>query len=157
MSTMTTANHDALKLIHIDASPAQVWRALTDARSVVSWMSAEALSMETSWQVGSPIVFRGVLHGRLRFENTGTVQAFEPERLLRYTHWSSLSRRALDDVPRNHVTLTFSLSPDGNGTRLQLLLGNMHDTAVRGHMDFHWDMTLPVLKRYCEATRVRGA
>ena len=47
--------------------------------------------------------------------------------------------------------------PDGSGTRLQLLLGNMHDTAVRGHMDFHWDMTLPVLKRYCEATRVRRA
>jgi hypothetical protein len=55
------------------------------------------------------------------------------------------------------VTLTFALFPDGNGTPLQLLLGNMHDTAVRGHMDFHWDMTLPVLKRYCEATRARRA
>lgn len=51
-----------------------------------------------------------------------------------------------------HVTRTFARLPDAGGTRRPLLLDNMRDTAVRGDMDFHWDMTLPVLKRCCEAT-----
>jgi hypothetical protein len=104
-------------------------------------------------------VFRGVLHGKVRFENTGTIHVFEPGRALRYTHWSSLSRRVLADVPENQVFLAFALFPQGNGTRLELTLDNMHDDAIRGHMDFHWDMTLPALKRFCEgeAGRVNTA
>lgn len=149
--TIATSSSNATKIVHVEASPEDVWHALTDARCIESWMSPEALAVETSWEVGSPIVFRGVLHGKIRFENIGTIQVFEPGRVLRYTHWSSLSRRVLADVPENHVSLTFALFLDHDGTRLELTLGNMRDDVVRGHMDFHWDMTLPVLKRFCEA------
>jgi uncharacterized protein YndB with AHSA1/START domain len=148
--TSATSSSTATKIVHIEASPAVVWRALTDARCIESWMSPEALAVETSWEVGSPIVFRGVLHGKIRFENTGKIQVFDAERVLRYTHWSSLSRRVLADAPENHVSLTFALFRDRDGTRLELVLDNMHDDAIRGHMDFHWDMTLPALKRFCE-------
>jgi uncharacterized protein YndB with AHSA1/START domain len=153
--THATSHSSATKIVHIDASPADVWHALTDAHCIAAWMSSEPLAVETSWEVGSPIVFRGVLHGKLRFENTGTIHVFDPGRLLGYTHWSSLSRRVLADVPENHVSLTFALFHDRGGTRLELVLGNMHDDAVRGHMEFHWDMTLPVLKRFCEAQAAR--
>jgi uncharacterized protein YndB with AHSA1/START domain len=149
--TSATSSSTATKIVHIEASPAVVWHALTEARRIESWMSPEALAVETSWEVGSPIVFRGVLHGKIRFENTGKIQVFDAGRVLRYTHWSSLSRRVLADVPENHVSLTFALFRDRDGTRLELMLDNMQDEAIRGHMDFHWDMTLPVLKRFCEA------
>ncbi|HEY0504575.1 MAG TPA: SRPBCC domain-containing protein [Lysobacter sp.] len=142
---------DLAKSLHIHAPRAVVWHALTDPASICAWTSDEPLTVATDWRVGAPIVFRGVLHGRLRFENTGTVRAFEPQRLLEYSHYSSLSRRAFADEPDRHALVRFSLAPAAGGTRLELLLGNLHDDAVRGHMDFHWDMTLPVLKRFCEA------
>lgn len=139
-----------IKHIHIDAPASRVWHALTDRDAIPRWMSAEPLTVSTDWTVGGAIVFRGVLHGRLRFENTGTVQAFEPHRLLQYTHYSSLSRRQLPDTSDNHVVLRFTLAPHDDGARLELAMTNLHDAAVRGHMDFHWDMTLPALKAFCE-------
>lgn len=142
------------KRVHVDAPPERVWRALVDPAAIAAWTSDEPLEVVTDWRIGGPIVFRGVLHGRLRFENHGVVEAFEPERRLQYTHFSSLSKHALADVPENHVAVSFALTPDGRGTRLDLALHRLHDTAVRGHLDFHWDMTLPALKRHCEHSDV---
>lgn len=138
------------KCVRIDAPPERVWRALVDPAAIAAWTSDEPLEVITDWRIGGPIVFRGVLHGRLRFQNHGVVEVFEPVRRLQYTHYSSLSKRALADVPENHVAILFALTPDGCGTRLDLTLCRLHGQAVRGHMDFHWDMTLPALKRHCE-------
>jgi len=142
------------KIIDIDTPPSHVWRVLTDPHAMPAWMSDEPLEVETRWEIGGPIVLRGILHGRLRFENRGVVQAFEPGRRLRYTHWNTLSRRVLADVPENHAIFSFSLAPSADGTRLTLVLGNLTDQAVYGHLNFYWDITLMVLKQFCEAARI---
>lgn len=142
------------RTIDIDVSPSLVWHALTDPHSMPAWMSDEPLEVETNWAIGGPIILRGVLHGRLRFENRGVVQAFEPERTLRYTHWNTLSRRVLPDIPENHAVFSFSLAPSAGGTRLMLVLSNLADRAVYGHLDFYWDTTLVVLKRFCETAGI---
>jgi hypothetical protein len=80
------------------------------------------------------------------------VHAFEPGRLIEYSHWSSLSRRVMADSPETHVSIRFALLPVDAATRLERALGNLFDPAVRGHLGFHWDVTLPVLKRFCEET-----
>ncbi|MGO1002190.1 SRPBCC family protein [Lysobacter sp. CA196] len=139
------------KTVQIQAEPATVWQALTEPARMAAWMSEEPLDVVTDWVVGGPILIRGVLHGRLRFENSGIVRAFETERALEYTHWSSLSRRALADAPENHVSIGLRLHPSGDGTRLDLSLSNLGHYAVYGHMNFYWEVTLAVLKRYCEA------
>lgn len=136
--------------IDIDVPPDAVWRALTEPRQVATWMSDDEFALDTAWQVGGPIAFRGRLHGKIPFENTGTVLAFEPSRLLRYSHYSSLSRRAFPDTPEHRVTIEFALAPSPAGTTLTLALGNLVDDAVRGHLAFYWDVTLVVLKRWCE-------
>jgi uncharacterized protein YndB with AHSA1/START domain len=136
--------------IDIDVPPHAVWGALTEPRQVATWMSDDEFVLDTAWQVGGPIAFRGRLHGKIPFENTGTVLAFEPSRLLRYTHYSSLSRRAFPDTPEHRVTIEFALAPSPAGTTLTLALGNLVDDAVRGHLAFYWDVTLVVLKRWCE-------
>jgi uncharacterized protein YndB with AHSA1/START domain len=151
MDMKSDCSEELIKTIHIDATPEKVWHALTDVGCIASWTSNEELTVTTDWEVGGPIVFQGTLHGgKIRFENKGVVHAFEPGRLIQYTHWSSLSRRVVSDSPENHVSIRFILLPAESGTRLELALGNLFDTAVRGHIDFHWDMTLPVLKRFCE-------
>ena len=158
MMIQTTAEMESdlsgqlIKTVHINTAPEKVWHALTDVGCIASWTSDEELTVTTHWEVGGPIVFRGTLHGgKLRFENKGVVHAFEPQRLIQYSHWSSLSRRAIPDSPENHVSIRFTLLPADDGTtQLELALGNLSDAAVRGHMEFHWDVTLPVLKRFCE-------
>ncbi|ALN64165.1 hypothetical protein GLA29479_3310 [Lysobacter antibioticus] len=139
------------KSIDIQAAPTTVWQALTDPVRMPAWMSEEPLEVVTDWAIGSPIVIRGVLHGRLRFENSGIVRVFEAGRALEYSHWSSLSRRALADAPENHVGIALRLHPSDHGTRLGLRLSNLGHYAVYGHMNFYWEVTLAVLKRYCEA------
>ncbi|MGH8080738.1 MAG: SRPBCC family protein [Lysobacter sp.] len=138
------------KRIDIDAAPSRVWRALTEPRQAETWMSDEPLQLTTDWSVGGPIAMSGVLHGRLRFRNTGVVEAFEPERVLQYTHWNSLSRRLLPDRPENHVVIRFELQPAANGTSLHLILRNLADYAVYGHINYYWEIALAALKRHCE-------
>jgi hypothetical protein len=138
------------KAIEIQAAPAVVWQALTDPARMAAWMSEEPLEVVTDWSVGGPILIRGLLHGRLRFENRGVVRAFERERALEYSHWSSLSRRTLADLPEHHVGIGLLLRPSGDGTRLELKLSNLGHYAIYGHMNFYWEVSLAVLKRYCE-------
>lgn len=149
-----------LKRIDIAAPPDAVWRALTDPALAPRWMSDEPLRLDTDWRVGGPIEISGVLHGSLHFVNTGRVRAFEPPRLLEYTFYSSLSRRALPDTPEHHVVFRFELEPAGAGTQLRLSLSNLSDYAVYGHLHYYWEVTLAALKRECErapADPMRGA
>lgn len=141
---------EVTRSVEIDAAPAEVWRALTDPPSIRAWISDDDIQVTTRWEVGGPILLRGNLHGEIPFENRGTVQAFEPERILQYSHWSTLSRHALSDAPENHVIFRFTLTPSGSGTRLDLTLSNLVDYAVYKHLDFYWGTTLVILKRYCE-------
>lgn len=138
------------KSILIQASPIEVWAALTEAPALAAWMSDEAFAVETDWTLGGPVVFRGLLHGRLRFENRGVVQVFAPPRLLQYTHWSSLSRRVFPDLLEHHVVLRFELTPSGDGTRVDLVLSNLGNYAVYGHINYYWEIALAMLRRYCE-------
>lgn len=139
-----------VKRIDIAASPEAVWRMLTDRELAPAWMSDEPLRVDTDWSVGGPIRVSGVLHGRLRFVNTGRVRAFEPARLLEYTHYSSLSRRALPDAPEHHAVFRFELEPAAAGTQLRLVLSNLSDYAVYGHLNYYWELALVALKRHCE-------
>lgn len=140
-----------VKRIDIAAPPSAVWRALTDPGLAPRWMSDEPLQLDTDWRVDGPIRIAGTLHGRLRFVNTGRVRAFAPPRVLEYTHYSSLSRRALPDAPEHHAVFRFELEPAGAGTQLRLTLSNLSDYAVYGHLNYYWELALVALKRQCEA------
>ena len=147
----TTFPDRVIKHIRIASPPETVWRALTDPLLALRWMSDEPLELDTDWTVGGPIVLRGVLHGRLRFENSGRVQAFEPARILEYTHWNSLSRRVLPDVPENHVVIRLDLMETEVGTEVELTLSRLGNYAVYGHMNYYWEVALVALKRQCES------
>lgn len=65
------------------------------------------LEIETTWEINSPIFIRGFHH--IKFENKGIVLKYQPERMLRYTHLSSVSR--LPDKIENYSALEFVLTP----------------------------------------------
>ena len=70
----------------IAAKPADIWQTLTSGKKVKACMIGA--DVETDWRVGGPITLRGEINGE-RFEDTGEVRSFLPERRLSYTHPTS--------------------------------------------------------------------
>jgi len=135
------------KTIHISAPISKVWDTLTTPELMKKWMSETDINIITDWSVGSPILIRGRLHG-IKFENKGTVLQFEREKILEYSHLSSLSR--LPDKPENYSILEFRVEPIHNETNLTLTLSNFPDEIIYKHLVFYWNVTLEIVKRMIE-------
>ncbi len=137
------------KTIQIDAPVSTVWAALTKTELMKKWMSEDDIDILTDWQVGSPFIIRGNLHG-IKFENKGLVLQFEPERVLSYSHLSSISR--LRYQPENYAVLYFQVASTGTQTSLTLTVSNFPTESIYKHMAFYWNVTLEIFKRLLEQT-----
>lgn len=136
------------KTVTINASTTQVWHVLTTPDLMKKWMLTDVeIEIITDWNVGSPMLIRGNMNGK-DFENTGVVLQFEPERILQYSHLSSLSR--LPDVPESYSIIEFKLTPVENQTTLALTVSNFPTESIYKHLTFYWNVTLEVLKRLVE-------
>jgi uncharacterized protein YndB with AHSA1/START domain len=145
----TSPTNDKLfnKTVNINAPISKVWDTLTIPELMKKWMSETEIDIITNWSVGSPILIRGRLH-RIKFQNTGTVLQFEPGKILRYSHLSSLSR--LPDKPENHSVFEFRLAPLGNQSSLAITVSNFPTETIYKHLAFHWNVTLEILKKTIE-------
>lgn len=137
------------KSIQIDASVTDVWDALTRPELMKSWMADSDLEIVTTWEEGTPIVInvREVSH-KAGFKNSGVVLQFAKERILEYSHLSSLSQ--LPDQDENNTIIRFTLQQQENHTLLELNLRNFPTESIYKHIDFYWTITLDVLKRFVE-------
>jgi uncharacterized protein YndB with AHSA1/START domain len=135
------------KTIVINAVPSKVWDVLTDPELMKQWMSETPIDIITDWQVGNPITIGGAWY-KTRFENKGTVLQFEPERILQYSHLSSLSR--LPDKIESYSIICFKLTPTENQTTLTLTLSNFPTEIIYKHLVFYWNVTLEILKKQVE-------
>jgi uncharacterized protein YndB with AHSA1/START domain len=136
------------KVVDINAPISQVWHVLTTPELMVNWMMPDIeLNIITDWNVGSPILILGRMNG-INFENRGTVLKFEPEEVLQYSHWSSVSR--LPDQSENYTLIEFKLTPAENQTTVKLTLRNFPTESIYKHLTFYWNITLQVLKKTIE-------
>jgi hypothetical protein len=108
-----------------------------------------AVEVATDWSVGSPIVIRGFHHEP--FENRGTVLCFEPNRLLRYTSLSSVSR--LPDEPGSYSDFEFELAPVEERTSLTVTVRGFPTESIYKHLEFYWRGTVGILKKLVEERR----
>jgi uncharacterized protein YndB with AHSA1/START domain len=147
--TYSSSTNDNIvnKTVHINAPTSAVWETLINPEIMQKWMSETEINILTDWQVGNPFIIRGILH-RVKFENKGTVLQFEPEKILQYSHLSSLSR--LPDKPENYTILEFSLAPINNQTELTFTASNFPTETIYKHFAFYWNVTLEILKRMIE-------
>ena len=137
---------EAVKSLTIDAPRARVWEALTDPAMVGLWL--HGTTMSTDWKVGGPITWTGEWKGR-PYVDKGTVLAYEPERLLRTTHWSPLG--GSEDTPENYHTVTYELAGEGGTTTLTLTQDNNPTQAEADAMaENNWGPVLRVLKETAE-------
>jgi uncharacterized protein YndB with AHSA1/START domain len=132
--------------ILIRAKPSVVWATLIDPVKIARWMGGA--HVESTWRPGAAICFKGTLHGR-PYQDRGTVLACEPERLLRYNHWSALSR--LPDSEHTLTVITLRLQRDSDETDLEVRRDNLASYSAVGHARFFWNNALHDLKRVAES------
>jgi len=129
----------------IDASPEEVWKALTDPELIARYMFGSRV--ETDWQVGSPILWKGEYEGE-SYEDKGEILAIEPEHRLDVTHYSPLG--GAEDLPENYHTLSYVLEADGPRTRLSLSQDNNGSEEEAQHSQAMWEQVLDGLKQVAE-------
>ncbi|SHG54757.1 Uncharacterized conserved protein YndB, AHSA1/START domain [Chryseolinea serpens] len=134
--------------VTINASPAEVWSALTVPERMTKWMGDPEMGLEVhaSWGIETPVLIRGFHH--TKFENKGIVLKYEKERRLSYSHLSSVSR--LPDKQENYSILEFILTPIENHTRLNLTIENFPTDTIRKHLEFYWKTTMLTIKENVE-------
>ena len=143
----------AEKQITINASIDAVWRTLTDPDLVKQYM--HGTNMETSWEPGSPITWKGEWQGR-SYEDKGTVLDVEPNKRLRVTHWSPMG--GSEDKPENYHTVTYELEPRGAETVLTLTQDNNPTQADADAMaERNWGPVLEGLKAVAEQPAGAGS
>jgi uncharacterized protein YndB with AHSA1/START domain len=127
------ADYVATAETEIDASPAQVWAALTDPTLIRRYMFGS--QVETDWRQGSPILWKGEYEGG-RYEDKGEIVEIQPERRLKVTHFSPLSGQ--EDVPASYHTLLYELRESGDGTHLSLRQDKNGSEAEAEHAKGMW-------------------
>jgi len=137
--------------VTINASPAEVWSALTVPERMTKWMGDPEMGLEvhTRWEIGTPILIRGFHH--TKFENKGIVLKYEEKRRLGYTHLSSISR--LPDKDESYSMLEFLLAPIEHRTLLSLTIENFPTESIRKHLEFYWKATVLAIKENVETQK----
>ena len=136
----------AERQVVIDAPVEAVWQTLTDPALVKQYMYGTRL--ETDWQVGSPISWKGEYQGAA-YEDKGRVLAFEPGRRLEVTHWSPMG--GSEDKPENYHTVTYELDSRQGSTVLTLKQSNNPSPeAARTMAEQNWAPVLEKLKEVAE-------
>src|SRR4051812_2931366 len=101
--------------VTINASSDKVWKALTDPAEIKKYFFGT--NTKTDWQVGHPIIFEGEWQGKT-YRDKGTILDFKPNKLIRYSYWSSMS--GMEDKPENYVPVTYELDSHDTTTKLTI-------------------------------------
>ncbi len=133
------ANHIAIAEAAVGAPIAEVWAALTDTEVLGAIMFGS--TVETDWQVGSPIVYRGEWEGK-PFEDRGVViEVTEPTRL-----------RVSHETPGSDATheVKYELSDLGDTTHVKVTQDHNASTEAAAESSQNWQAMLQALKRAVE-------
>jgi uncharacterized protein YndB with AHSA1/START domain len=133
--------------VHVDAPPETVWKALTDPALVRQYFFGT--EVESDWQVGSPVTYRGEWEGT-PYEDRGTVLQSEPPNLLVTSYFSPGS--GLPDVPENHQHVTYRITAaDSGSTLVEVEQDNNRDDQAAEHSSANWAAILDGLARVAAA------
>jgi len=129
----------------INAPAARVWDALVNPKIIKQYMFGT--NVVSDWKKGSPIVWKGEWQGKA-YQDKGVILELQPERVIRYSHFSPLS--GLPEKPENYHTVTIELSGQGAQTVISLSQDNNATEQAREHSEKNWGMMLGSLKKLLE-------
>jgi uncharacterized protein YndB with AHSA1/START domain len=114
----------------IDATPAEVWDALTQPEKLKQFFFGA--DVDSDFEVGSPIRMSGEFNGK-PYQDKGEILAANPQHELRFSHWSAMSGEP--DAPENYHVVTFTLAPHGKHTNVTLSQSNLKGGAKRSDVE----------------------
>ena len=132
--------------IVINTSVEKLWDALTNPDMIRQYLFGT--NTRSEWKAGSPIVFEGEWQGK-KYQDKGTILEIKPNELLKYSYWSSMSKK--EDKPENYMVITFKIGEDDNEhSHLTLLQENIPDEETKKHSIENWQTVLRNLKKLLE-------
>lgn len=131
--------------IAIAAPVEKVWTAITNPEAVKEYFFGTKL--DTTWQVGSPIFFRGEWEGQA-YEDKGIVLVYEPLKHIRYNYLSSWSN--LEDSPENYANISYMLHEEGDHTVVVITQDHIDSEEQRAHSEQNWQMIFGAMKDMLE-------
>ena len=134
--------------ISVDASAAQVWKALTTPKLVKKYLMGTDIS--TDWKEGSTITYNGEYEGK-KYHDKGIIKKIEPEKLLQSTYLSSMSGK--EDKPENYNLVTYKLTKSGDKTVITVSQDNNSTEKEKEHSTENWKMVLKKLKEIVESEK----
>jgi uncharacterized protein YndB with AHSA1/START domain len=134
--------------ISVDASPAQVWKALTTPRLIKKYLFGTDVSSD--WKEGSTITYTGEYEGK-KYHDKGIIKKIEPEKVLQSTYWSSMSGKA--DMPENYNLVTYKMIKKDNKTVITVSQDNNFTENEKEHSIENWKMVLNKLKEVVESEK----
>lgn len=134
-------NLTAMANISINAPVSKVWDALTKPEIIKQYFFGT--DTKSDWKVGSPVTFKGEWAGK-KYEDKGTVTDNQPNTLLSYFYWSSMSGKA--DKQENYANVTYELTQKNNATDLTVTQDNVADEKTKEHSEQNWRSVLNDLK-----------
>lgn len=130
--------------IDFRAPKARVWKALTDPTDIKQYFFGT--NLVTEWIVGGPIRFVGEWEGK-SYEDKGTVLKFDPQKMLQYDYWSSLSGK--EDKQENYRMITYRMTEKDGITNVQIFQDGETEEA-REHSEQSWKMVLEGIRNLVE-------
>jgi uncharacterized protein YndB with AHSA1/START domain len=134
------------KAIDIQATPAEVWEALTNPEKTKKYFfNCEVIS---DWKEGSSINFKGKIFLIKKIEMNGKILKIEPEKFLQYSLMNKSSKdpssfsTVTDELNYKNGVTTLSITDDvGNGEGAK----KRYERSQKG-----WDKVLKGLKKLVE-------
>jgi len=133
------------KIITIDATPSEVWDAITNpALTKIYMYSSEVIS---DWETGSSIIWRDADTKKVHIK--GIILEIEPGRLLRTKDLSIDS--GLPDVESNYSFVSYELAEENSKTNLKVTEDNFNgDEKKYKDSDNFWNVVLKGMKELLE-------
>jgi uncharacterized protein YndB with AHSA1/START domain len=131
--------------ISVDASPTQVWKALTSPKLIKKYLMGTDVS--TDWKEGSAITYDGEYNGK-KYHDKGIIKKIRPEKLLQSTYLSSMSGK--EDKPENYNLVTYKITKSEDKTVVTLSQDNNATEKEKEHSIENWKAVLKKFKEVVE-------
>ncbi len=131
--------------ISLDATNAQVWKAITTPKLIKQYLMGTDVT--TDWKEGSAINYDGEYEGKV-YHDKGIIKKIEPGKLLQTTYLSSMSGK--EDKPENYNLVTYKITNRGDKTVLTISQDNNSTEKEKEHSAGNWKMVLKKLKEVVE-------
>ncbi|MGZ4043763.1 MAG: SRPBCC domain-containing protein [Bacteroidia bacterium] len=140
--------------IAINSNPLKVWDALVNPGQTKKYMfGCETVS---DWKEGSTLDWKGSYNGKEMTFVTGKIVKIDPGKYLAYTTFDPNS--TMENIPENHLKVTYTLSPEKGGTMLTVTQGD-YNTVAEGKKRYEesynngegWNPILVEIKKLTEA------